>query len=211
MKQQCAALAEILALYFGLPVALALCEATRGQIYATMLVFAAGCFVWLLLQPDQTLRGLALGSGWSAAQKRAALVRFTLCLPLLVLATFAFIPERFLVFPAQRPAFWALVMVLYPLLSVTVQVLVFRVFFFARYEKLFGVRVLLALNALCFAFAHALYGNWIAPVFAGVGGLLFAYSYRQHRSLLWGVLEHGLYGDVAFTLGIGWFFFKHAG
>jgi hypothetical protein len=36
--------------------------------------------------------------------------------------------------------------------------------------------------------------------------MMFAYSYRQHRSLKWSVIEHAVYGCFVFTAGIGFYF-----
>jgi hypothetical protein len=40
-----------------------------------------------------------------------------------------------------------------------------------------------------------------------VGGLLFAYTFTRARSLPLVALEHGLWGDWLFTLGLGSYFY----
>ena len=62
-------------------------------------------------------------------------------------------------------------------------------------------------NGLLFGFAHIILNNWIAPTIVALGGIILAYSYQQHRSLKWAVVEHALYGCWIFTVGIGWYFF----
>ncbi len=42
------------------------------------------------------------------------------------------------------------------------------------------------------------------------GGWLFADTYRQSRSLWLVCLEHALYGDLIFTIGLGTFFYHGA-
>lgn len=139
------------------------------------------------------------------------LQRFALNAALLVGLTLWLKPELFLGFVRQTPAFWALVMVLYPLLSVVAQEIIFRVYFFARYGALFTRPwALVAASALAFGFAHLLFQNWVAPLLCTVGGALFAVTYRRTGSLALVALEHALYGDFLFTLGLGRYFYHGA-
>jgi membrane protease YdiL (CAAX protease family) len=120
-----------------------------------------------------------------------------------------FLPTRFLAFPHQSPGTWALVMLLYPVLAALPQEVIFRAFFFARYGGLFSNPVALVVcNGLSFGLAHLIYGNWVAVALSTLGGWLFAYRYHRTRSLLAVGLEHGLWGDLLFTLGIGWYLYS---
>jgi CAAX protease family protein len=111
-------------------------------------------------------------------------------------------------FPRERPVFWLLVLALYPLLSALPQELIFRVFLFHRYRGLFPrPGTMIAMSAGSFALVHLMLGNWVAPPLALVGGLLFAFTYAKSRSLLLVTLEHGLWGDWLFTLGLGRYFY----
>jgi len=99
---------------------------------------------------------------------------------------------------------WLLLIVLYPLLSVLPQELIFRTYFFHRYKRIMpkkGVRIIV--SATVFALAHIVYANWIAVGLAFLGGLLFSYTYAQSRSTFVCVIEHSLWGIWMFTLGIG--------
>jgi uncharacterized protein len=128
-------------------------------------------------------------------------------------------PESFLAFPRFATPLWLLVMVLYPLVSVTTQELLYRVLFFHRYAAAMNGASSLAIlvNAALFASMHAIlfayHGSpfhWEAVAISFVGGLLFAYRFTRTRSFLAVVLEHGLYGDLIFTIGLGRFFFTGA-
>ena len=103
-------------------------------------------------------------------------------------------------------------MCLYPALLVLPQELLFRCFFFHRYESLFGGKtwLLILCNAASFGLSHLFYGNWIAPTLSFVGGLLFAWRYATTRSLAAVSLEHALWGNYLFTIGIGWYFYSGA-
>lgn len=197
-------------LYGVPPLALWLWDAPRLVFVSVLWVAAGGVWAWLRHRPDFSWRRLWHGTGWPLQERKKAVLRFLFLAPVLVFLTLWLAPERFFTFPLERSALWAGVMILYPVLSVLPQALIFRVFFFERYEGLFESRLwLFLMNGLCFGLAHGMYGNWVAPIVSGLGGVLFAYSYDQHRALKWAVLEHALYGNLIFTLGIGWFFFKH--
>ena len=99
-------------------------------------------------------------------------------------------------------------MVLYPLLSVYPQELFFRAFFFHRYRRLFGQGMATVVaSALLFGFVHIVFGNWISILLSSVGGMLFARTYFHSGSLALTCIEHALYGNFIFTIGLGEFFF----
>ncbi|MDN3377620.1 MULTISPECIES: CPBP family intramembrane glutamic endopeptidase [unclassified Pseudoalteromonas] len=99
---------------------------------------------------------------------------------------------------------WLLLLVLYPLLSVLPQELIFRTYFFHRYKRIMPNKtVRIVISASVFALAHIVYANWVAVLLAFLGGLLFSYTYAQSRSTFVCVIEHSLWGLWMFTLGIG--------
>lgn len=202
--------AEMFFFYLAPPLVLHFTDSSRRTLFTFLWTAAGGVLAYLLKGRGFSLRAIWEGKGWSEEGKKRALIRFFALIPALAVTTLLYAPDRFLTFPVDRTGLWVAVMILYPILSACPQSLLFRSFFFARYEKLFSRPwAAVALNGLFFGFAHSLYGNWIAPVFAALGGMIFAASYRQHRSLKWAMIEHGAYGCLIFTLGIGWFFFKH--
>lgn len=119
-----------------------------------------------------------------------------------------FAPALELNFVRRQPAFWALVMVLYPVLSVYPQGLLYRAFFFHRYASLFhGQWMMILASAAAFAFMHIIFRNWIAVALTCAGGLLFAFRYDQTGSLAVSSFEHALYGCWLFTIGLGQYFY----
>ena len=127
----------------------------------------------------------------------------------ITLYAYLWTPESFLAFPRYRPELWMKVMLLYPLISVATQEIIYRVFFAHRYAALFADNLWLAvtLNAALFGFSHIIFESWVAVIVSFFGGLLFAYRYFAGRSF-WGVmLEHTLYGNLIFTAGFGRYFF----
>jgi len=136
------------------------------------------------------------------------LLRDAACLALLGLAVRLFAPELLFSFLKQRPAFWALVMVLYPLLSVFPQEILYRAFFFHRYKPLFGSGwMMIIASALAFGFVHIIFSNWLAVGLCVIGGVLFSLTYHQSSSLLLTCLEHAIFGNFIFTIGLGQFFY----
>ena len=126
-------------------------------------------------------------------------------------AVYFWAPQMLFNFLKRSPAFWALVMVLYPVLSVYPQGIIYRAFFFERYRALFpNPGLLIMMSAIAFSFAHIIFRNPIAVTFTLAGGMLFAWRYSVTGSLLTSSFEHALYGCWMFTIGLGQYFYKGA-
>lgn len=109
------------------------------------------------------------------------------------------------------PALWLLVMIFYPVLSVYPQELLYRAYFFHRFKPLFGERTgMILASAMLFGFVHIIFGSWISIALTAAGGVLFGMTYRKSGSLLLACLEHALFGDFIFTIGIGRYFYHLA-
>ncbi|NRA79531.1 MAG: CPBP family intramembrane metalloprotease [Pseudoalteromonas sp.] len=99
---------------------------------------------------------------------------------------------------------WLMLLLLYPILSVMPQELIFRTYFFHRYKRIMPSKtVRIIVSASVFALAHIVYANVLAVLLAFLGGLLFSYTYAQSRSTFVCVIEHSLWGLWMFTLGLG--------
>jgi uncharacterized protein len=162
----------------------------------------------LTLDPGFSWRE-ALSRGVSLKALASIVLVFAITGPVLAFYAWQEHPEGFLAFPRYAQGLWVMVMILYPLISVTTQEIMFRLFFFSRYGRLFGNRTEAAIlvNAALFAFVHIIFRNEIAMVISFFGGLLFAWRYAQTRSYWAVVLEHTLYGNLLFTIGLGRYFY----
>lgn len=201
--------AEFALVFLGLPLlAWWQGEALRRWIIPQILLLALVCLVILWRDPAFDRHALrAFPRHWQPCLVRIGLTFLAGGAALLGWAAWSEDIELFS-FPRQRTELWLLVLVLYPLVSALAQELIFRVFLFHRYRALFatpGRRVLA--SAAAFALAHLILGNWQAPALSLLGGLLFAWTYARTRSLPLVVLEHGLWGDWLFTLGLGRYFY----
>jgi membrane protease YdiL (CAAX protease family) len=137
------------------------------------------------------------------------LLRFALSSFLLLFLVLLFYPDDFLNFPRHYPLFFLFFIVLYPLLSVLPQELIYRVFFFERYKAVFNSqRSMIIASTLAFSFLHIIFHNYLAVLLTLVGGFFFAHSYSNTRSLYIVCLEHSLYGLLIFALGLGGFFIR---
>ncbi len=169
-------------------------------------ILGGGVVSALLLLTDPTFRRRRQGAaprGLAGVLLRVAAVWGAL----LVFALVQRGPAGLFLFPRARPGVWLLVLVLYPVLSAFPQELMYRTLFFHRYAGLFrrpGAAV--AVNALLFGWAHVIVHNLTAMVLTTVGGLILAATYHRHRSTLLASLEHALYGDFVFSVGIGGMF-----
>ena len=166
-------------------------------------------FIGYLLWDDTFRIRREFSRGFTWRQCGFILLTFVSLGGAIILATYLVYPQRFLGFPRYATSIWLIVMILYPLLSVVAQELVFRTFFFHRYGPLFKEAKWLAVmtNGLLFGFAHIIFGNLIAVLGSAVIGFVLAYRYYETRSF-WAVwFEHSLFGCLVFTVGLGGFFF----
>jgi len=151
---------------------------------------------------------------WSVtrSQFNTLLLRFGLFSVVTLLSAWFLIPDQFLIIPRERPQLWVIIMIFYPLISALPQELIYRSFFFHRYQKLFeSGLMMIGMSAFLFGFLHIIYDNWVAVISTFLGGWLFSITYRKSNSLLLVSLEHALYGCIIFTSGFGSYFYEAFG
>ncbi len=204
--------AELLLLGAGFPV-LFFFVGNRPLVHIVLWIVALLALFWLQRQPGFSWRrlwhGVWLEEGkvprrlWTFRSARFA-VATVACLAILL----ALDPSRLFWLPRNRPLWMPVMMVLYPLLSVLPQEIVYRSYFFERFRPILNNKTLMVLaSAGMFGFVHVIFHNWVAPSLSLLGGLMFAASYARDKSLKWVAIEHALYGCMIFTVGIGTYFF----
>jgi membrane protease YdiL (CAAX protease family) len=198
-------LAVELVLFFGLGPALL---ALGPRRLVSLAILASGIVATVVLLSDPTFRRRELVSGFGErAEVRRVLARTAVIWLVLLAVTALFAPELF-PFPRSRPVIWAIVMVLYPI-SAWAQEIAYRTFFFHRYGALFQRPIArVAASGLLFGWGHIAVNNLLAVGLASVAGLLFAWTYERSRSTLLVTLEHALYGDFVFSVGLGSLFYS---
>lgn len=197
--------AELLAVFFALPIAVALLAPSWQPLWLlALLAVLAGVELWRHREP-----GIAV---WSIGPSGRALLARLLLVWLasaVVLAAGVQLwrPERLFALPRQQTRAWIELLVLYPFVSVLPQEVLYRAFFFHRYRALLGEGALaLIANATLFAWMHLVFHNVVAVALTFLGGLLFAATYRRSHSLGLVALQHVLYGWTVFSIGLDPFF-----
>jgi membrane protease YdiL (CAAX protease family) len=183
---------------------------TRQPLFLLLWVGAALC--WLAVRRDPTFDRAAL---WRVRGLRQALpgilLRWSLAAAALSALVLLIRPEAFLAFPTQRPERWLMVCTLYPLFSVLPQGIIYRSFLMHRYAPLFpGKWTMLVASSCAFAIGHAIFRNELAVALTLAGGFLFGWTYMKTRSGLIASIEHALYGNLIWTVGLGSFLFLGA-
>lgn len=106
--------------------------------------------------------------------------------------------------PRNKPQLWVTILFIYTFLSVWPQEIIYRTFFFARYGSFFqNKKLLIFINAIIFSLAHLFLRNTLVTVLTFIGGLLFAYTFTKTKSTTLVSIEHALYGNWLFTVGMG--------
>lgn len=199
-------IAELLLLFVLAPAVLAR-SVRRVPAIPALWVLTAYCLFVLLHDPrfDRARLWNAAALPHNAFPIFALFTAVTLIGTVLVLR---YARQTFLALPKSNPGLWAVIMVLYPVLSAYPQGIVYRAFFFERYRPLFGPAWLLLLaGAAAFAWVHIVFRNPFAVALTFPAGLLFALRYLQTGSLFVSSFEHALYGCAIFTVGLGrWFY-----
>jgi uncharacterized protein len=202
--------AEILVLFVGLPIGYRYSPVRIPALPVLWIV--AGYALWQLTRD----KSFDLHRLWNpaplAGSLRAMFLIFAVVAFLLWLGTHWLAPQLEWSFVRQHPRLWAVVMVLYPVLSVYPQGLLYRVFFLHRYAALFpdtcaGKWTLIVASAAAFGFLHIIFRNSLAVGLTFLGGILFAWRYAETGSLLTSSVEHALYGCWLFTVGLGQYFY----
>ena len=104
----------------------------------------------------------------------------------------------------NNPVKWLILSLIYIVLSVYPQELIYRTFFFQRYQTLFKSRGLfIFLNGVLFSLAHLFFRNGLVLVMTFIGGILFAITFNRTKSTLMVSIEHALYGVWLYTVGMG--------
>lgn len=200
---------EYLTLFFGVVGVYALLD-SPGSPIPFLLVLGAVAWFYLRRQPTFDRSDL-----WRASALRPALPSIlalsAAVAVLMAVAVAVWDPDRLFRLPRESPLIWIVVAVLYPLLSVYPQELLFRAFLMHRYGPIFGSGAsTAAASAAAFGYAHIIYGTAISVLLTVVAGSMFARRYQRTRSLLTASVEHALYGVLAFTVGLGDLFYHGA-
>lgn len=103
-----------------------------------------------------------------------------------------------------KPLLWLVILGVYSFLSVYPQEIIYRTFFFERYQSLFkDNRLLIFVNVVSFSLAHIFFKNTLVTILTFIGGLVFAFTYYKTKSTLLVSIQHAIFGSWLFTVGMG--------
>jgi membrane protease YdiL (CAAX protease family) len=196
---------EFVLLFVALPVFLVYYRDL--SLISVLLLAAFFCFMNLMFDRDFSKKQL-----WNTALPRKAIlagmiVAFIVSMILLIMIVFFVFPQSLFCMIREKPKLFGAIALLYPLVSVYPQELIYRAYFFQRYKSLFSNdKLMIAVSAVMFGFMHIVFQNWIAVFLTVIGGFIFSFTYSRTKSLFWVSLEHAAYGILIFGVGLGKYF-----
>ncbi|WP_040253838.1 CPBP family intramembrane glutamic endopeptidase [Psychroserpens mesophilus] len=201
MQSTCYKLTEFFILFVLIPLSFAI-------PYALWIKMSIGCFgflyvVFVLLRIEKNRFKITPNLNWKTFFKRIS-VQFIGIVILTILYMWFIDRDNLFIIVANKPLKWLALIVIYSSLSVYPQELIFRTFFFQRYQLLFKSDVLfLFINATVFSLAHIFFRNGLVMMMTFIGGILFAFTFKKTKSTLLVSIEHAIYGCWLFTVGMG--------
>lgn len=160
-------------------------------------------YVLFVLQHENIKFEITPNLNWNAFFQRI-LIQF-IGIALLTIAYMWFVdPSNLFIVLLNKPLLWLAIVFVYSLFSVYPQELIYRTFFFQRYQSLFkNEKLFILLNATLFSLAHLFFRNGLVMILTFIGGILFALTFKKTKSTLLVTIEHAIYGSWLFTVGMG--------
>ncbi|MGC8769286.1 CPBP family intramembrane glutamic endopeptidase [Calditerrivibrio sp.] len=174
------------------------------------LILAGGLFSFWLLKKDDTFD---IKNLYKFPDDKFEYIRLLLQVFIFTVILYLFmlnlLPDRMFYFLKKDFSTWIIIVLMYGLLAVYPQEILYRVLIFHRYGSIFkNNRVVVHLSALLFAFGHILYLHPVSILLSLVGGYLFSITYIRSGSIILVYIEHFLYGFLLYTIGLGEYFYS---
>lgn len=173
---------------------------------------ASYCFIVLRYQHKGFLKDMWKWESVTWEAMKPLLIRWIFASVGMLAFIYFYDPDRMFGLFERMPWYFPIFLcIMYPIMSALPQEFIFCSFFFERFQKFFSTdRAMIIASAIVFAYAHVLFINWVAPLLSFIAGLIFANTYANSKSLALVTIEHGLYGNVLFLVGLGWYFYGGA-
>ncbi|HEX9826890.1 MAG TPA: type II CAAX endopeptidase family protein [Flavobacteriaceae bacterium] len=194
-------LTEFFIIFIVLPISFALQYPWQIKLIIGFLGFLY--IIFILLKIEKNTFKIAPNLNWKLFWKETIV---KLVLIALITSLFVWITDRENLFEVLRnkPKLWIFILFIYSIFSVYPQELIYRTFFFQRYQVLFSnEKLFLFLNAIVFSLGHIFFKNALVMVLTFLGGILFALTFNKTKSTLLVSIEHAIYGSWLFTVGMG--------
>ncbi|WP_299181458.1 CPBP family glutamic-type intramembrane protease [uncultured Aquimarina sp.] len=178
---------------FTYPILVKVGLTVAGFIY--ILVYLRKSRLLKLKFPDKTF--------WKPFWKETV-IKLAIIVIITSLYVFWVAPDKLFSVLIKKPILWGVILIVYTFLSVWPQELIYRTFFYDRYENLIKSKWLFVfLNAILFSLAHIFLRSFLVQLLTFLGGLLFAFTYQRTKSTTLVSIEHAIYGNWLFTVGMG--------
>ncbi|MCH7525345.1 MAG: CPBP family intramembrane metalloprotease [Bacteroidetes bacterium] len=201
MKSTQYKLIEFFLLFIVFPISLALNILIEIKLAIGVLGFAY--IVFVLLRVEKSKFRMSKNLNWIQFWKHTF---FKLIVIAIITTSYVWFTEKEALFNVllNKPKFWLFILFVYSFFSVYPQELIYRTFYFQRYEMLFKNRsVFIFVNAIVFSLAHMFFRNSLVLLLTFLGGILFAITFNKTRSTILVTVEHAVYGCWLFTVGMG--------
>ncbi|MEH6536191.1 MAG: CPBP family intramembrane glutamic endopeptidase [Psychroserpens sp.] len=194
-------LTEFFIVFILVPVSFAI----SYPVWVKMIIGLLGFFyiIFVLLRVEKNKFRIAQNLDWPSFIKRTLMQLIGIAILTTIYMWFVDLPNLFVVV-LNKPLLWLTILFVYSFFSVYPQELIYRTFFFQRYQSLFKNKTLfIIVNAALFSLAHIFFRNGIVMILTFVGGILFALTFQKTKSTLLVSIEHAIYGCWLFTVGMG--------
>lgn len=194
-------LTELFLLFIALPISFTLSYSIWIKV-----IFAFLGFMYILIvlkKVEQISFSIEKKIAWRAFFRRI-IITFAVVAVVTTLFVLYSDASRLFYVPFNKPGLFIIILLIYTLLSVWPQEVIYRTFFIRRYGHLFRSKALLIfINAVLFSLAHIFFRNTLVSILTFLGGILFALTYVKFRSTTLVSIEHAIYGNWLFTVGMG--------
>jgi len=159
--------------------------------------------IFILLKIEKNTFKIAPNLNWMAFWKQTIIKLIAIAIITIVYVYFIDRSQLFSVM-LYKSKMWFFILFIYSIFSVYPQELIYRTFFFQRYNMLFSNSVLfIFVNAIVFSLGHIFFRNSLVIALTFLGGILFAITFYKTKSTLLVSVEHAIYGCWLFTVGMG--------
>jgi len=194
-------LTEFLLIFIVIPISFTIDFLIWIKMAIGIIGFAYIVFVLLRIEKNQFK--MAPNLNWKKFLKRT-LVNLLLIAIITTIYMWLMDKEHLFSVMLYKSKLWLFILFFYSFFSVYPQELIYRTFFFQRYNVLFSnQKLFIFVNAVVFSLAHLFFKNTLVIVLTFLGGLLFAITFSRTKSTLLVSVEHAIYGCWLFTVGMG--------
>lgn len=201
MKSNTYKVIELFLIFIIVPVSFAFSYSPWIKLAIGFLGFSYVLYV--LLKVENEKLKITPNLNWKLFWKQT-IIKFSIIIVLTTLFVWFTSKEALFNVILNKPKLWVFILFIYSVFSVYPQELIYRTFFFKRYQILLkNNNQLIFLNAILFSLAHIFFKNTLVLIITFLGGLLFAITYKNTKSTILVSVEHAIYGCWLFTVGMG--------